>query len=37
MSPKRHITAAQARTIGMRLGIDWSTIDLEQLRRGLEV
>lgn len=37
MSPKRHITAAEARAIGTRLGIDWNTVDLEQLRRGLEV
>ena len=37
MSPKRLITPEEARTIGTRVGIDWKHIDLEQLRRGLEV
>jgi uncharacterized protein DUF5661 len=37
MSPKRLITTEEARTIGARVGIDWKHIDLEQLRRGLEV
>src|SRR4030067_557801 len=37
MSPKRRITAEEARSTGMRLGLDWTKIDLEQFRRGLEV
>jgi len=37
MSPKRRITAEEARSTGMRLGLDWAKIDLEQFRRGLEV
>ena len=37
MSPKRGIAAAEARTIGARLGIDWAQVNLEQFRRGLEV
>lgn len=37
MSDKRQITAEEARSTGMRLGLDWATIDLEQFRRGLEV
>jgi hypothetical protein len=37
MSDKRQITIEEARSIGMRLGIDWAKIDLEQFRRGLEV
>ena len=37
MSPKRQITAEEARSTGMRLGLDWAKIDLEQFRRGLEV
>lgn len=37
MSPKRGIAGAEARTIGTRLGIDWTQVDLEQFRRGLEV
>jgi hypothetical protein len=37
MSPKRHISTEEARTIGSRLGVDWKHIDLEQWRRGLEV
>ena len=31
------IEADQARQIGNGLGIDWSDVDLEQFRRGLEV
>jgi hypothetical protein len=30
-------TAQQAQEIGTRLGIDWSEVDLEPFRRGLEV
>jgi hypothetical protein len=37
MSPKRHISTEEARTIGSCLGVDWKHVDLEQLRRGLEV
>ncbi|OGO10567.1 MAG: hypothetical protein A2Y93_08940, partial [Chloroflexi bacterium RBG_13_68_17] len=37
MSDKQQITAEEARSIGMRLGIDWAEVDLEQFRRGLEV
>lgn len=37
MSDKQQITAEAARLIGMRLGIDWAEVDLEQFRRGLEV
>ena len=37
MSGKRQITAEEARSTGLRLGLDWAKIDLEQFRRGLEV
>ena len=37
MSDEQRITAEKARSIGMRLGIDWVNVDLEQFRRGLEV
>ena len=37
MSKKRIFTTAEARSIGTQLKIDWSQIDLEQFRRGLEV
>jgi hypothetical protein len=37
MSDKQQITAEEARSTGMRLGLDWAKIDLEQFRRGLEV
>jgi Protein of unknown function (DUF5661)/Family of unknown function (DUF6064) len=37
MAAKRQFSAAEAREIGTRLAIDWAEIDLEQLRRGLEV
>ena len=34
---KRQFSTAEARSIGTRLNIDWSQVDLEQFRRGLEV
>ncbi len=37
MNDKREFTSEEARSAGMRLGIDWARIDLEQFRRGLEV
>lgn len=37
MLNKRHNSVEEARLIGTQLGIDWSQIDLEQFRRGLEV
>lgn len=37
MIKKRQFSAQEARTIGTQLKIDWSQIDLEQFRRGLEV
>ena len=35
--PARKFTADQARAIGDQLRIDWSSIDIEQFRMGLEV
>jgi len=37
MSSKRQISIEEARSIGNLLRIDWSKIDPEQFRRGLEV
>jgi hypothetical protein len=37
MSAKEHFSIEEARAIGTQLGIDWTKIDLEQFRRGLEV
>jgi hypothetical protein len=37
MNEKRQFSTEEARSIGMQLKIDWSQIDLEQFRRGLEV
>jgi len=37
MNKKRGFTTEEARSIGAQLKIDWSQIDLEQFRRGLEV
>jgi hypothetical protein len=37
MSKKRQFSTEEARSIGTELKIDWSQIDLEQFRRGLEV
>jgi hypothetical protein len=37
MSSKQQISVEEARSVGTRLGIVWTKIDLEQFRRGLEV
>ncbi len=37
MSDKRHISVEEARLVGTQLGIDWTQIDPDQFRRGLEV
>jgi hypothetical protein len=37
MNNKRHFSTEEARSVGAQLNIDWSLIDLEQFRRGLEV
>jgi hypothetical protein len=37
MSNKRQFSTEEARSVGAQLNIDWSQIDLEQFRRGLEV
>ena len=37
LSNKRKFTSAEARSIGAWLKINWSQINLEQFRRGLEV
>jgi len=37
MIKKRQFSTEEARSIGTQLKVDWSQIDLEQFRRGLEV
>ena len=37
MSKKRQFSIEEAPSIGTQLRIDWSQIDLEQFRRGLEI
>ena len=37
MSDEQRLTTEEARSTGMRLGLNWAKIDLEQFRRGLEV
>lgn len=37
MNNKRQFSTEEARSIGSQLNIDWSQVDLEQFRRGLEV
>jgi hypothetical protein len=37
MSSKRQISVEEARSVGTQLGINWTLIDLEQFRRGLDV
>ena len=34
---KKKVSTEEAQAIGTRLGIDWSKIDLDEFRRGLEV
>jgi len=37
MSNKRQFSTEEARSVGTQLRIDWAQIDLDQLRRVLEV
>jgi hypothetical protein len=37
MNSKRKFSTEEARSIGTQLKIDWTQVDLEQFRRGLEV
>ncbi len=37
MSGKKYYTAAEAKKIGAKLGIDWSRYDVEQFRMGMDV
>lgn len=34
---KREFTVDEAKQIGDQLGVDWTQVDIEQFRRGLEV
>lgn len=36
-APRKGIGARKARKIGDELGVDWTRIELEELRRGMEV
>ena len=37
MNKKRQFSTEEARSIGTQLKVDWTQIDTEQFRRGLEV
>lgn len=37
MSVKKHFSAEESKSIGEKLGIDWSKFDVEQFRMGLDV
>ena len=37
MEGRQQITSDEARAIGVRLGLDWAKVSLEQFRRGIEV
>jgi hypothetical protein len=37
VASKRRISAEEAKAIGATLGLDWTRVDLQQFRRGLEV
>ena len=37
MVSKRRFDVEEARSVGATIGIDWTLIDVEQFRRGLEV
>jgi hypothetical protein len=34
---KKNFTVDEARSIGINIGIDWSRVDINEFRRGLEV
>ena len=34
---KRKVSAEEAKQIGVRLGLNWANVDMDQFRRGLEV
>lgn len=36
-APRKGISARKARKVGDELGVDWTRIDLEELRQGMEV
>ena len=37
MGTQRRFDSEEARRVGESLGVDWTEVDLEQFRRGLEV
>jgi hypothetical protein len=37
MGSERRISVEEATYVGNQLGVDWTKVDLEQFRRGLEV
>ena len=37
MAQQQQISADEANQVGARLGLDWTKVDLEEFRRGLEV
>ncbi|MCX5779523.1 MAG: hypothetical protein NTV45_01605 [Firmicutes bacterium] len=37
MSGKKKFTVEEAKTIGEKLGLDWSKFDVEQFRMGMDV
>ena len=37
MTSKEYFTSEEAKQIGEKLGIDWSSFDVEQYRMGLDV
>ncbi|MDD4776436.1 MAG: hypothetical protein PHG75_07985 [Syntrophomonas sp.] len=37
MSAKKHFSADEAKSIGEKLGINWSKFDVEQYRMGMDV
>ncbi|MHB8644367.1 MAG: DUF5661 family protein [Thermomicrobiales bacterium] len=37
MAGGKEVTADEARRIGERIGIDWGTVDIEEVRKGMAV
>ena len=37
MSVKKHFTAEQAKSIGVKLGLKWDKFNIEQFRMGMDV
>jgi len=37
MTEEKHFSSEEAKTIGQKLGIEWTKFDVEQFRKGMDV